>query len=32
MKKEPQEIIILHKYTKNHDHMLLFLRYDTWQM
>ena len=22
------DIIILHKCTKNHDHMLLFLRYD----
>ena len=24
--------IMLHKCTKNHDHMLLFLRYDAWRM
>ena len=29
--KKPEDIIILHKCTKNHDHML-HLRYGAWQM
>ena len=32
MKKAPGDIIILHKCTTNHDHTLLFLRYDEWRM
>ena len=32
--KKPGDIIILHKCTKNHDHIyaILFLKYDTWEM
>ena len=32
MKKTPGHIIILHRCTKNHDHVILFLRYDTWHI
>ena len=31
MKKMPGDVIILHKFTKNHNHMMWFLRYGVRQ-